>query len=116
MKKVHSTTLISLALSALFLTGCGELATKDELNNVQSELMKADLAQLEKTKAELQEVQSKLTKAELRIKDLEKSPSADNKKKAYSALTYVFDHWNAAEGIKNEVDSRRAFLEKALRS
>ena len=112
MKKVNSTALAGLALSALLATGCENFAKQEDLVDVQSALKLANV-QLQKTEDDLEQVQSELALAEEAIEVLEgKVETPDAEGSLFSKLTLTFNHWDAAPDAEDEIGRRATFQSK----
>ena len=111
MKKVPTTALAMIALTAFLTAGCASIEeVRDELTSV-----KDDLADLEASNTSLQ---SQLTAAGETIDDLKAQvatvTTAPGEPGAYSGLTYEFKHWEPAAGVDGEEQARDNFW-KTLR-
>jgi hypothetical protein len=106
MKKVDSTALAGLALSALLATGCENFATKDDLAQVHSELAQANL-ELQEADQNLQQVQSQLAEANMALEELKK-PSTTSATH-FREVAFDFDNLDPIDP-DNKNDPRRKFM------
>ena len=108
MKKVPTTALATIALSAILTAGCETVSVEEVQNELTS--VKDDLADLNATNTSLQ---SQLTTAGETIGDLKAQVDTLTKPSgepgAYSSLTYEFKHWEPAARVRGEETARTEF-------